>query len=93
MKKSEVSAEQFEDAFEVLPPIFISHLNSEKVSRGFAVMEPYTYNEKGAVLNTYWQEGEKFYCCLCTLETKDGRPVNYTDSHTWTTCKAFSNDQ
>lgn len=93
MQKTEVTQEKYDYAFEVLPPIYVSHINNLPVKHGFAVMEPLTHTPNGAaVLSVYWREDKKCFSTSCTLIDKHGLPVHYTDCFTYLTLKAFTHE-
>lgn len=93
MQKTEVTREKYDYAFDVLPPIYISHINGLLVHHGFAVMEPLTHTSHGAaVVSVYWMEENRCFCTSCTLMDKHGQRVFYTDLFTYRTVKAFTHE-
>ena len=93
MQKTETTEEKYEYAYEVLPPIYISHINGLPVKSGFAVMEPLTHDKHGAaVFSTYWKEESQPFTTSCTLQDKAGRPVFFPDLFIYQTLKAITHE-
>lgn len=65
-KHTEITEDRYDDMLEVLPPIYITHVDGNKVKSGFCVSEPYTHlNNGGVVLTTCYKLDGKYYMCLC----------------------------
>ena len=64
--------------------IFISKVDGQNVSRGFAVCEAFTYNESGVVLTVCYKSGIEFFECLANLKDSNGNFIIDYDHYAFT---------
>lgn len=84
-KHTEIKEERFDDMLEILPPIYISHIDGNKVKFGFCVSEPYTHLNNGAVvLTTCYKLHGKYYTCLSVVLKNNDKYIKdtYADEYT-----------
>jgi hypothetical protein len=81
----EVTEDNFHEMHECLPPIYLSHIDGQRIKFGFAVSEPLTHCEAGAVVSLYWEGEGKFFTAQGILANDEGTPVFYTENAVWGT--------
>ena len=88
MNQAEITEERYDNAFECLPPIFISHLNGKPIKNCFANSEAYKHNEKGVVLAVYFNVDDKHFETFANIVTNDGRYMQESYNYHYSTLKA-----
>lgn len=76
----EVTEDKYFEMLEVLPPMYVDHVDGKKVESGFAVTEVQYFSKGGAVFSIYWKEGKKYFHAWGTL-SDNGKPVNHPELH------------
>lgn len=77
-KHTEITESRYDDMLEILPPIFITHLDGNRI-KGFCVSEAYTHlNNGGVVLTTCYKLDGKYYTCLCAVFKNSDNPIRDT---------------
>jgi len=85
----EITEDRWEYMLEVLPPLYVSHLDGKPIKSGICCSEAYTHNDKGVVLTIcYKGEDGKFYEGFANVFTKDGKAIWDTYNHCYTTVTA-----
>lgn len=85
----EITEEMWEYYLEVLPPLYVSHLDGKPIKMGICCSEAYTHNDKGVVLTIcYKGDDGKFYEGFANVFTLEGNPIWDTYNHCYTTVKA-----
>lgn len=74
----ETTEENYQDMFDCVPPIWVN-IQFEKPVKGFAVSEPYDFQNGTVVCSCFWKQDGKFYTQKCEVRTPDNKP--FTDSY------------
>lgn len=87
----EITKDRWEYMLEVLPPLYVSHLDGNRIKDGICCSEAYTHNDRGVVLTIcYKGEDGKYYEGLANVTTVGGKPIWDTYDHCYTTVLAHT---
>lgn len=93
-KHKEITEERYYYILEVLPPLYISHIDGEPIHDGIACSEAYTHSNS-VVLTVCYKKNGKYYETLAELFSSDNKPIwdtyNYMYSHS-NIAKTFQNN-
>lgn len=81
----EITEERWEYYLEVLPPLYVTHLDGKPIKRGICCSEAYDHNDKGVVLTIcYKGDDGKYYEGYANVFTQDGKEIWDTYNHCYT---------
>lgn len=88
-KFEKITEERWEYYLEVLPPLYITHLDGEPIKKGICCSEAYDHNSKGVVLTICFKgEDGNFYEGLANVFTQEGKRIDDTYNHCYQKVKA-----
>lgn len=87
--KKQITEDRWEYMLEVLPPLYVTHLDGLPIRQGIACSEAYDHNSKGVVLTVCYQgQDGNFYETHANVFTKAGAPIWDTYNHCYSSVKA-----
>lgn len=79
-----IDEERHNYMLEVIPPLWITHVDGKNVRQGFACSEAYTHSLNAVVLTVCYKHEGKYYETLCEIFKTDGTAIWDTYNHCYT---------
>lgn len=80
----EINEERYDNMLNVMPPVYITHIDGNPVKEGFGVGEAYSEFNNTVVLTTCYKKEGKYYECFCVMYKHNYKPIIETYSAEWT---------